>query len=73
MLKNTDYAALFTPEVPDVSLRDNTMLAQAANDIANAMNTLQTMKAAGSDPAFTRLAEEMVFKFAGEWHRLARE
>jgi hypothetical protein len=71
-VKNIDYSQLFTPETPDVSLRDNTMLAQAANDIANAMNTLQTMKSASSDPAFNRLAEEMVFKFAGEWRRLSK-
>jgi hypothetical protein len=39
-LTSTDYAGLFTPEIPDVSLRDNTLLAQAANDIANAMSAL---------------------------------
>jgi hypothetical protein len=46
-------------------LRDNTMLAQAANDIANAMNSLQQLKANGADSAFVKLAQDLVLRFAG--------
>jgi hypothetical protein len=64
-LTSTDYAALFTPEIPDVSLRDNTLLAQAANDIASAMSSLQAMKTNGASPDFAKRAEELVLRFAG--------
>ena len=64
-IKNTDYTLLFTPEIPDVSLRDNTMLAEAAKNMADALATLQALKAASSDAAFTKLATDLVLKFAG--------
>ena len=59
------YADLFTVAAPDVSLRDNTMLAQAADQMAQAMATLNgTLKDA--PPELARLAAALVLKFAGE-------
>jgi hypothetical protein len=68
-LATMDYDKLFTPEIPDVSLRDNAMLAGAANDIANAFASLQAMKVNGASPELFKRAQELVEKFAGEFRK----
>jgi len=69
MLTSSDYDKLFTPEIPDVSLRDNSMLAESANNIANAFASLQTMKTNGASPELAKLAQELILKFAGEFRK----
>ena len=63
-----DYAQLFTVQAPDVSLRDNTMLAQAAGQMAQAMSTLKDVP-----PELAQLALELVLKFAGEEERVSSD
>jgi hypothetical protein len=70
-ISQTDYDKLFTPEIPDVSLRDNNLLAESANNIANAFASLQAMKANGASPDLAKRAEELILKFAGEYRRKA--
>jgi hypothetical protein len=60
-----DYAQLFSVAAPDVSLRDNAMLAQAAGQIAQAMSTLKDVP-----PELAKVALELVLKFAGEEGRV---
>jgi hypothetical protein len=64
-LPTHDYAQLFSAEVPDVSLRDNTLLAQSARDMAQALSVLQQLKSSGAEAEFIKLAQELVLKFAG--------
>jgi hypothetical protein len=64
-LQTNDFERLFAPEIPDVSLRDNALLAEAANHIANAFASLQSMRANGAPPDLARRAEELILKFAG--------
>lgn len=68
-LHSTNYDSLFKPEIPDVSLRDNSMLAEAANNIANALAQLHTIKTTGADTAFVTRAENLILKFAGEYRK----
>jgi hypothetical protein len=55
-----------TSSSPDVSARDNNMLAQAAGDIANAMQQLETLLQGTTNAEFKRLATDLVLTFAGE-------
>jgi hypothetical protein len=64
-LQTNDFERLFIPEIPDVSLRDNALLAEAANHIANAFASLQSMRANGAPPELSRRAEELILKFTG--------
>jgi len=60
-----DYTQLFTPAIPDVSLRYNAGLAQASLQMAQAMASLNaTLKDAS--PQMARTAAGLVLKFAGE-------
>ncbi len=64
-LTETNYSTIFTVESPDVSLRDNSLLAEAGNTMAMAMTTLQNTLL-GKSPTLHRLAADLVLKFAGE-------
>lgn len=68
-LRSTNYDSIFKPEIPDVSLRDNSLLAESANQVAQAMKNLADLKAAGASPDFQKRAEELVLKFAGEFRK----
>jgi hypothetical protein len=59
------YDKLFVCDVPDVSLRDNGLLAKAAGDLSTAFAQLQNTFL-GKSPTFHRLAIDLVMKFAGE-------
>lgn len=65
-LDSNDYSILFDPDIPDVSLRDNTMLAQAANNISNAFANLQKINSEDQSKSLFDLALKTVLKFAGE-------
>lgn len=64
-LSQTNYNEIFTVKSPDVSLRDNNMLAKAASDFSASMATLQNTLL-GKSPTLHRKAVELVLKFAGE-------
>ena len=61
----TDYNKIFTVEKADVSLRDNSLLAKAASDLAVSFATLQNTLQ-GKSPTLQRMFTDFVFKFAGE-------
>lgn len=60
-----DYAQLFTLAAPDVSLRDNTSLAQASLQMAQAMASLNTTLK-DAPPELAKTAAALTLKFAGE-------
>ncbi len=64
-LVETDYELLFKADVPDVSLRDNTMLADAASNLSMGFATLQNTLL-GKSPTLHKLAVDLMLKFAGE-------
>ena len=64
-IPETDNNKIFTVEKADVSLRDNTMLAKAANELAVSFATLQNTLQ-GKSPILQRMFTDLVFKFAGE-------
>jgi hypothetical protein len=63
-ITETNYNKIFTVETPDVSLRDNTQLAQASSIIAMGYAQLQNMLL-GKSPTLLRLAVDQVTKFSG--------
>jgi hypothetical protein len=64
-IKDTRYDHLFITDIPDVSLRDNDLLAKAASELSLAFAQLQNTFL-GKSPTFHRLAIDLVMKFAGE-------
>jgi hypothetical protein len=64
-LTETDYELLFKVDPPDVSLRDNTLLAEAANTLAMGFSSLQNT-ILGKSPTLHKLAVDLMLKFAGE-------
>jgi hypothetical protein len=64
-LAETDYEDLFKADLPDVSLRDNTMLAEAASTISMGFAQLQNTLL-GKSPTLHKLAVDLMLKFAGE-------
>jgi hypothetical protein len=64
-ITTTEYKDIFTPDVPDVTLRDNDQLASGAGKIAIAFSTLQNTILGKSD-TLNRIAAELTLKFAGE-------
>ncbi len=63
--RGPNYQELFTIDKPDISLRDNSMLAEAGSTISMAFATLQNTLL-GKSPTLHRLAVDLVTKFAGE-------
>jgi hypothetical protein len=63
-ITETDYNKVFTVESPDVSLRDNTALADASNTLAMSYATLQNTLL-GKSPTLHRYAIDNVLKFSG--------
>ena len=61
----TNYNQLFIVDAGDVSLRDNSLLADAASTMSTAFSQLQNT-ILGKSPTFHRLAMNLVLKFAGE-------
>jgi hypothetical protein len=61
----TDYKKIFTVECADVSLRDNSLLAKAASDVAISFATLQNTLQ-GKSQVLQRMFTDFIFKFAGE-------
>jgi hypothetical protein len=61
----TDYKKIFTVECADVSLRDNSLLAKAASDVAISFATLQNTLP-GKSQVLQRMFTDFIFKFAGE-------
>jgi hypothetical protein len=57
---------LFKVNAPDVSARDNNMLATAAGNIANAMRTLESLLQSNTSEEFKKLVADMILTFAGE-------
>jgi hypothetical protein len=64
-LTETDYGALFTVSVPDISRADNEILARSARDISSGIQTLADQLPHRS-PTFSKQTLRMFFKFAGE-------
>jgi hypothetical protein len=64
-LEETNYQQIFHVDSPDVSLRDNNMLAEAAETLSGGFAMLQNTLL-GKSPTFHRLAMKLVLKFAGE-------
>jgi hypothetical protein len=64
-ISETDYKKIYTIESADVSLRDNSLLAKAASDLAISFATLQNTLQ-GKSPILQRLFTDFIFKFAGE-------
>jgi hypothetical protein len=64
-LPSEDYSKLFVMQIPDVSRVDNTAMAQAAQSITNALQTLSTQLPNMSKPLAER-AIRMAFQFAGQ-------
>lgn len=60
-----EYKNLFTPDAPDVTLRDNDQLAGGANKMAEAFAILQNTLL-GKSPTLHRIAVDTMLKFAGE-------
>jgi hypothetical protein len=65
-LPSADYGRLFKATVPDVSTRDNNLLAEAAGKMAGAMETLEGLLAGEASEEFKRMAADLVLTFAGE-------
>ena len=65
-LPTTNYEKLFKINAPDVSARDNNMLANSATGIAHAMQQLEQMLQGNTNDEFKRLATDLVLTFAGE-------
>ena len=65
-LPSSDYGRLFKATVPDVSTRDNNLLAEAAGKMAGAMETLEGLLQGEASEEFKRLAADLVLTFAGE-------
>ena len=65
-LPSENYDRLFKPSAPDVSARDNTMLAQAASTMASALQSLETLLRSDTNDVFKSLAADLVLTFAGE-------
>jgi hypothetical protein len=65
-LPTTDYERIFKVNAPDVSSRDNTMLATAAGSIATAMQSLESLLQSNTNDEFKRLVADLVLTFAGE-------
>jgi hypothetical protein len=63
-ITETNYDRIFTVESPDVSLRDNTALADASNTLAMSFAALQNTLL-GKSSTLHRYAIDHVFKFAG--------
>jgi hypothetical protein len=61
-----NYDRLFKVTAPDVSTRDNQLLADAASSIAGALQTLEGLLRSGASEEFKRLAADLVLTFAGE-------
>lgn len=64
-LSDTNYEDIFHVDASDVSLRDNNMLAKAAETLSGGFAMLQNT-ILGKSPTFHRLAMKLVLKFAGE-------
>ncbi len=64
-LTENRYEKLFVVDASEVSLRDNSMLAEAGSTMAMAFAQLQNT-ILGKSPTFHRLAMELVMRFAGE-------
>ncbi|MGE5123330.1 MAG: hypothetical protein ACM3H7_02345 [Acidobacteriaceae bacterium] len=64
-IEEANYSEIFTLKSPDVSLRDNNMLAEASNKFSASMATLQNVLL-GKSPTLHRKAVELVMKFGGE-------
>ncbi len=60
-----NYQELFTIDKPDISLRDNSLLAEAGSTMSMAFAQLQNMLL-GKSLILQRLAVDLVTKFAGE-------
>ncbi len=65
-LPTTDYDKLFKANAPDVSARDNSMLAESAQGIAGAMQTLESLLQSNTNDDFKSLVTDLVLTFAGE-------
>jgi hypothetical protein len=65
-LPSAYYGRLFKTKAPDVSTRDNNLLAEAAGKMAAAMQTLEGLLEGKASEEFKRLAADMVLTFAGE-------
>ena len=65
-LPTADYGQLFKATTPDVSTRDNTLLAEAAGKMAAAMQTLQGLLQSNTTPEFKQLVTDLILTFAGE-------
>ena len=65
-LPGEDYSTLFTIHLPDVSSRDNLQLAQAAQHMAAAMQTLSQGLQNEPDEQLRRLMRAQVLRAAGE-------
>jgi hypothetical protein len=65
-LPTSNYEKLFKINAPDVSARDNNMLANSATGIAHAMQQLEQMLQGNTNDEFKRLVTDMVLTFAGE-------
>lgn len=63
-LASTNYKDLFWVKASDIAPRDNLFLAQAANQLAEALVRLQGI--AGSSPRLAALAADLILRFAGE-------
>lgn len=61
----TDYNKIYTVEKADVSLRDNSLLAKAASELAISFATLQNTLQ-GRSTTLQRMFTDFVFKFFGE-------
>jgi hypothetical protein len=64
-LSEAVYKDIFNVDAADVSLRDNNMLAEAAETLSGGFALLQNTLL-GKSPTFHRLAMKLVLKFAGE-------
>jgi hypothetical protein len=65
-LPTTNYEKLFKINAPDVSSRDNGMLANSATGIAHAMQQLESLLQGNTNDEFKRLVTDLVLTFAGE-------
>ena len=70
-LPNDDYSTLFTIHMPDVSSRDNLQLAQAAQHMAAAMQTLSQGLQNEPDEALKQLMRAQVLRASGETEKTA--
>jgi hypothetical protein len=65
-LPTTNYEKLFKINAPDVSARDNNMLANSATGIAHAMQQLESLLQSNTNEEFKRLVTDLILTFAGE-------